>query len=147
PNQRKVFQSSIDAIPSVDTFTLSTLIGSDSGRYSDLPAWIEDLAAVQLNEAERVLVDDDVRAKYERNVQLSLALETWFADADRSTPMRDPHIAPALQLVFNGIRQNRCRIYFVDTEDDYFDTHSENLSLQRLRVPPVLDDIATFIDM
>jgi hypothetical protein len=131
----------------IDPYTLRSLVQPDRPSYG-APPFFAEIQAAQLTDARHVLGHYPKERKASEAAILGAGnLHTWLARADSRTDMVDAKLGPSLQFVTNAIKYNRARFSIIHTPFVWFDSHADNLRLQKSRLSTALHDIALFVDL
>lgn len=131
----------------LDSHTLSSVLDPQS-EMLEAPPWFQTLGEQQMASAKEHFGPGGgaVLPRYVQDIRQSMVAQKWLANTPRTTLMRCPQLGPALHMALSGIRGNYAKSFLIKTATSWFDTHSDNMRLQRLRVEPAMNDLALFID-
>ncbi len=131
----------------VDPYTLRSLFSATRPSYA-APPFFDEIAAAQQAQARRVFARyPGRREQTEGTLREAATVHAWLDGVPSKSRMRDPTLGPAFDAVLSSIRQNRAKCHFVIAPEVYLDSHTDNYRIQKQRLTPALDDLATFIDV
>ncbi len=118
------------------------------GKLHPRPAWRAAVEAHQQAELEARLAEDpEALARHTADLRSAAVLEQLLTTAPRTSPFKDPQLGNRLHLALHALRTNAARFITVTLDMLWFDSHTDNLNLQRKRIPPAYADLATFLDL
>ena len=129
----------------LDSFTNESLLRPDGVGFPR-PAWFEQLTKVQGAELKVRLQSDEQAAQVIAQMDQADVAHRFLAKVDRVSRMRSPYYGPMLDLIADGVAANLSKTYFLSGVPDWCDTHSDNDRRNHDRLPPLMNDLAVFID-
>jgi Protein of unknown function (DUF1501) len=112
------------------------------------PSWADTVAADRVQQA-RVLfaTDPEQRSLYGVDAADAAALSRLLSTASRTTGFVDEMIGHRLELAVHAILNDHAKLISLGFNYLYFDSHTDNLHIQKQRLGPALADISRFIDI
>lgn len=109
--------------------------------------WSARLLRDKMESARKVFARDPAQlAEYERAQLQTDGLAQLLHTLPTATAFKDDQLGYKLETAFQAIQHNNARFITVASDYLWFDSHTENLALQKRRLPTAFDDIAVFVE-
>jgi uncharacterized protein (DUF1501 family) len=113
--------------------------------------WAQAVEAFRVQQSERVFSTQaaQTRAAYDSEMKRAAALGQLLEGLPEEKVFSDPKFGDQLHLALHALKHDRAKCIFVGPPAEslvWFDTHSDTMRLQTLRLRALFDDVAKFID-